>query len=111
MNDEGKRMLNQIEDLLLRTRDLVGSEPASPDMTKKVELALLRPEGSRLDGVRLAQQMVEWPQPTVEEPDQATLEEWMWADGGCEATDGCWTEPDGTCLHGHPAWLLRLGLI
>ena len=43
-------------------------------------------------------------------PSQETLEEWMF-DAGCEATDGCWVEPDGTCPHGHPSWLLALGLI
>ena len=32
-------------------------------------------------------------------------------DSICEATDGCIVEHDGTCQHGHPAWLLRLGLI
>jgi hypothetical protein len=32
-------------------------------------------------------------------------------DGGCEATDGCWVEPDGACQHGEPSWLLALGLI
>jgi hypothetical protein len=32
-------------------------------------------------------------------------------DGGCEATDGCWVEPDGTCEHGKPSRLLALGLI
>jgi hypothetical protein len=31
--------------------------------------------------------------------------------GGCEATDGCWVEPDGHCEHGQPSWLLALGLI
>jgi hypothetical protein len=107
MNDEEKRMLNQIEELLLQTRDLVRSESRSSNMTAKIELALL----DALDCVRLAQQRVEWPQPTVEEPDWATLEEWLWEDGGCEASDGCWTDPDGTCPHGHPSWLLKLGLI
>jgi hypothetical protein len=35
------------------------------------------------------------------------------AEGGCEAAcpHHCWTEPDGTCSHGHPSWLLKLGLI
>jgi hypothetical protein len=51
-----------------------------------------------------------WPEPTVEEPDEEQLEEWM-LDDVCEATDGCLTEPDGVCPHGHPSWLLRLGLI
>jgi hypothetical protein len=36
--------------------------------------------------------------------------EWE-ADGGCEATDGCWIEADGRCEHGHSSWLLRLGMI
>ena len=45
-----------------------------------------------------------------EPPDQETLMEWE-AEGGCEATDGCWVEPDGTCPHGQPSWLLKLGLI
>lgn len=52
-----------------------------------------------------------WPEPTTEQPDLATLEEWLWQDGGCEATDSCWTEADGVCPHGHPAWLLKLGLV
>jgi hypothetical protein len=32
-------------------------------------------------------------------------------DGGFEATDGCFVEPDGSCEHGTPSWLLALGLI
>jgi len=32
-------------------------------------------------------------------------------DGGCEATDGCWVEPDGICEHGTKSWLLVLGYI
>jgi hypothetical protein len=52
-----------------------------------------------------------WPEPTVEEPDWDTLEQWLWEDGGCETSDGCWTDPDGTCPHGHPSWFLRMGLI
>ena len=43
-------------------------------------------------------------------PDTETLEEWM-SDGGCEATDGCWVEPDGYCEHGCDSWLVKLGLI
>ena len=51
----------------------------------------------------------------LEYPDQQPpmLEEMMaWeAEGGCEATDGCWVEPDGTCPHGCPSWLIELGFI
>jgi hypothetical protein len=43
-------------------------------------------------------------------PDVETLMEWE-AEGGCEAVDGCWVEPDGTCPHGCPSWLLVMGLI
>ncbi len=50
------------------------------------------------------------PSPTEDEPDLETLEEWA-SESGCEATDGCWVEPDGICPHGHPSWLLRLGYI
>jgi hypothetical protein len=52
-----------------------------------------------------------WPEPTTVTPDLETIEEWMWEDGGCEATDGCWVEVDGRCPHGHPSWLLRMGLV
>ena len=43
-------------------------------------------------------------------PTIALLQEWE-AEGGCEATDGCWVEPDGRCEHGCPSWLLVMGLI
>lgn len=43
-------------------------------------------------------------------PDVETLMEWD-EEGGCEATDGCWVEPDGVCPHGCQSWLLVLGLI
>lgn len=52
-----------------------------------------------------------WPDPTTDTPDLETIEEWMWEDAGCEATDGCWVEVDGRCPHGHPSWLLRMGLV
>ena len=52
-----------------------------------------------------------WPEPTVEEPDFETLEAWILDEGICEATDGCFVEPDGVCSHGHPSWLLVMGLI
>lgn len=50
------------------------------------------------------------PRPTVPQPDLATLELWH-EEGGCEATDGCWVEPDGICEHGHVSWLRYLCLI
>ena len=50
------------------------------------------------------------PEPTTTAPDVETLIAWK-HDGGCEATDGCWVEPDGVCEHGHRSWLLEMGLI
>lgn len=44
-------------------------------------------------------------------PDIETLIQWLEEDGGCEATDGCWVETDGTCPHGYRSWLVELGLI
>jgi hypothetical protein len=51
-------------------------------------------------------------QPKLKPPTIETLMEWE-AEGGCEAAcpHGCWVEPDGTCPHGNPSWLLKLGLI
>jgi hypothetical protein len=51
-----------------------------------------------------------WPVPTVEEPDEEQLEMWI-MDEVCGATDGCLVEVNGTCPHGHPAWLVRLGWV
>ena len=44
------------------------------------------------------------------EPDIGQLQEWE-HDGGCEALDGCWVEPDGHCKHGYPSWLIYMGMI
>lgn len=51
-----------------------------------------------------------YPDPETPEPTEDELAEWM-MDSVVEATDGCEVEPDGMCEHGHPSWLLRLGLI
>lgn len=52
----------------------------------------------------------EYPRPTSPEPSIETIEEWEYNDEH-EATDGCHIEPDGTCEHGYPSWLLYWGLI
>ena len=56
-----------------------------------------------------------WPEAADErrqQPAWATLMDWLGADGGCEATDGCWVEErDGVCEHGHSSWLVALGLL
>jgi hypothetical protein len=45
----------------------------------------------------------------VEYPTLKELRDWN-SQGGCEATDGCWVEIDGTCPHGKRSWMLELGL-
>ena len=47
---------------------------------------------------------------TMRRPSILTMTRWM-DDGVAKATDGCRTEPDGVCEHGHKSWLLRLGYI
>ena len=47
---------------------------------------------------------------TVAPPSIKTMTRWM-MDGVAKATDGCRVEPDGTCPHGHPSWLVKLGYI
>ena len=44
-------------------------------------------------------------------PSIATLTRWFEEDSGCEATDGCWVEPDGVCPHGAESWLRHMGMI
>ena len=51
-----------------------------------------------------------WPTQTVPTPRMEELQEMVF-DSVCEATDGCSIEPDGVCEHGHPSWLIKLGLI
>ena len=50
------------------------------------------------------------PDPTEQCPSVRMLIKWE-NQGYCNATDGCRVEPDGTCEHGYPSWLLHLGMI
>ena len=43
-------------------------------------------------------------------PDLDQIEEWLF-DSICESLDGCIVEHDGHCPHGHPSWILALGVI
>ena len=43
-------------------------------------------------------------------PTRAEVEEWL-DEGRALAVDGCPVEPDGTCPHGSPSWLIVMGLI
>ena len=71
---------------------------ANPDPTKRTDAP---PTANHLQ-----EEVNRMRRPSLEER-QRQVEE----DGGCEATDGCFVEPDGTCDHGQPSWLLALGLI
>jgi len=64
------------------------------------------------EGVDLAEYLAKHPDAykVSKPPSVATLEEWD-SDGGCESLDGCWVEPDGTCQHGKPSWLMAMGWI
>lgn len=64
-----------------------------------------------------ADKWITQPQPWSEEADltqpPAVQDLWDWVDeyGKCTATDGCWVAMDGMCEHGHPSWLVVLGLV
>lgn len=63
------------------------------------------------EGVTLESYRQKWPSAIeVEKPTIAQLEEWTF-DSICETPDGCQVEPDGTCAHGYPSWLLIYNLI
>lgn len=53
-----------------------------------------------------------YPRPTAPEPDPEQLIAMEMEETDYEATDGCGgIEPDGTCQHGYPSWLIEKGLI
>jgi hypothetical protein len=83
---------------LERRRELPGADVAYLDK-RIAELYL----DKRITELQEAE--AENPQPSIE-----TLMEWEY-NGYMLATDGCRVEPDGTCPHGKPSWLIRLGLI
>lgn len=95
----------------LETRVRTLEDESTPDLLVMRGAGALAEASNKLDACLVELSIRLWPEPTTEQPDLETLEEWMWEDGGCEATDSCWVEPDGTCPHGHPSWLLKLGLI
>ena len=95
----------------LETRVRTLEDEGTPDLLVMRGAGALAEASNKLDAILVELSIRLWPEPTTDQPDLETLEEWMWEESGCEATDGCWTEADGTCPHGHPSWLLKLGLI
>jgi hypothetical protein len=80
-------------------------EEGAPDVAQQL----------RNDAERIRQHLAEQAEktePKLSPPDLETLMQWE-AEEGCEAAcpHGCWVESDGTCPHGNPSWLLKLGLI
>ena len=51
-----------------------------------------------------------WPEPQEDQPDEDRIAAMVIDAAPCLATDGCEVEPDGFCPHGHPSWLVRLGI-
>lgn len=50
------------------------------------------------------------PEPTTAEPTPETIARWR-DERRARATDGCWIESnDPACPHGHPNWLVVLGV-
>jgi hypothetical protein len=70
-------------------------------------------DGITLDTLKESGYFIKHPDTVVcssNPPTAATMERWE-NDGYCKAIDGCRVEPDGTCPHNKPSWLIALGLI
>ena len=74
---------------------------------------VLRAQGWIGGAEKTITQPQEWPEEDVPFMSPSIEDLWDWVDeyDQCQATDGCWCEPDGRCEHGHQSWLLELGLI
>ena len=64
------------------------------------------------EGVDLAEYFTKHPEAIKisKPPCESTLERWD-NEGYCKALDGCHVEPDGTCEHGLPSWLMAMNWI
>ena len=64
------------------------------------------------EGITLEQYRVKYPDAirVKKPPSMKTLEKWSF-DGVAKSLDGCRVEPDGTCSHGLPSWMIALGVI
>lgn len=75
---------------------------------------ILRAQGWIEDADKCIMQPQTWPEDEDQPAQPPAIQDlWDWVDeyGQCLATDGCWVEMDGTCEHGHPSWLVVLGLV
>ena len=84
-------------------------------MAKKGNYMLINGHVRRIKPEITVEQMRErHPDMTIEKccapPCMATMERWV-SNGVARALDGCRVEPDGTCEHGKPSWLISLGFI
>lgn len=109
-NDDTRRMVTEYDP----AQELVLVLLKSGDRASTYRLQFVSPDRqSDVDG-EAATNLVAEPvaEPELKPPDVETLIEWE-AEGGCEAAcpHHCWVEPDGTCPHGNPSWLRRLGLV
>lgn len=107
-NEVRDDLLTQWQQLVARFRVL--EDLSTPHSIVGQGVEVLAQVTGKLDAFLAELQTGAWPEPNLAQPDWETLEAWMW-DGCCETTDGCFAEPDGRCPHGHPSWLLVLGMI
>jgi hypothetical protein len=75
---------------LEQAHHLIQTPSPAPDILVQAEMLL----EDALAEMRKMMGITRWPAPTTEQPSLETIEEWMWEDGGCEATDGCCIEVD-----------------
>jgi hypothetical protein len=96
------------------TTELVLVLLKSNERSSTYRVCVIPPDPQEAGGDELAKDSTRAPatEANLEVPDIETLIEWE-AEGFCEAAcpEHCHVEPDGVCSHGHPSWLLKLGLI
>ena len=65
-------------------------------------------------GITLSYMQAKYPERDIREcmtpPSMSTMGRWV-SHCYARALDGCRVEPDGTCEHGFPSWLIHHGLI
>lgn len=88
-----------------RQRDIYRAEREQRLATRRTE-----DEEAAADWAERHSEPVEFRGTTFDVPNWYTVRGWT-VEETCEALDGCTVEPDGTCHHGYPSWLIQLGLM
>ena len=76
----------------------------------KAALAAASMPGNQDELDRCSTALREHPIQSMYKPSLEDFSEWV-VDSICPTPDECEVEPDGTCEHGYPSWMLLAGII